>query len=45
MTWNITLYMRSWREVSDFASQKFRLTLAFTQQLKHFMLRPATRCY
>jgi len=26
MTWNITLRMRRWREVSDFASQKIRLT-------------------
>jgi len=26
MTWNITLRMRRWREVSDFLSQKFRLT-------------------
>jgi len=29
MTWKITLYMRRWHEVSDFASQKFRLKLAF----------------
>jgi len=26
VTWNITLRMRKSREVSDFASQKFRLT-------------------
>jgi len=26
MTWNITLRMRRWRDASDFASQKFRLT-------------------
>jgi len=26
MTWNITLRMRRWRKVSDFACQKFRLT-------------------
>jgi len=45
MTWNITLHMRRWREVSYLASQKFRLTLAFAQLLKQFRLRPATsRC-
>jgi len=26
MTWNITLRMRRWRDASDFASQKLRLT-------------------
>jgi len=26
MTWNISLRMRRWREVGDFASQIFRLT-------------------
>jgi len=26
LIWNITLRMRRWREVSDFSSQKFRLT-------------------
>jgi len=29
MTWNITLRMRIWSEVSDFASPKFRLTAAY----------------
>jgi len=46
MTWNITLCMRKRREVSDFASQKFRLTPAFAQELQHFRFRPAARrCY
>jgi len=41
MTWNITLRMRRWREVSDFASRKFRLTLVYTQL---WFLMKNTRC-
>jgi len=40
MTWNITLRMRRWRDVSDFASQKFRLT-----QEKHLRNKPRTNIH
>jgi len=33
MTWNITLLVRRWREVRNWARQKFRLTPNFTQPL------------
>jgi len=37
MIWNITLSMRRWREVSDFATRKFRFTLGIFQVEKKIM--------